>query len=290
MIRKRYQPQRSTINGAGLPEHPGLASAIYRPEPRSQVRISRGGSGAGSDRTGGTRERRSKASRSDSAAGQIISRQGISSSLPSLSDRFARQDGESTPPHYRQPALHISSPFVQYSLDASRQAVQPAHRPEPSTSGSSSSRLSKKQSAPARLDANARATSRPAANPGHQVGAGRRERRSSRERGPILPALIRRQLSRQSSPASVSMISGAGSPGSRTLPPISALDPFHAERPIPHTRSGLTDPTSWTSSTSQPGSNAMEEDRSYNEYTTPFITHTQNDDGRGKMGISNLLS
>lgn len=287
MIRRRYQPQRSTLNNQGLPELAGLATAIYRPEPRSQIRGSREASRAGSERTATTSDRRAGGAR-DAHTRQSTLRQGVSASLPSLSETFTRDDDD--------PMEVISGgPFVQYRAHAVPQQTivytPRSHLPQaPSSRTSSSSRLSKKQSAPARL---AGTTPRPSNNPGHQVGGSRRDHRNSRERGPVLPALIRRQLSRQSSPALVSMISGAGSSGTMPMPPASATDPFYTARATPfvHARDDSADPTISLSPSARsilpPPNAAGPAPGSQPSEPIPLQHH---DESKRKMGIHNLLS
>ena len=252
------------------------------------MRISHGNSRTGSERTTGTQERRPVGSR-HAFTGQRDSRRRVSSSLPTLSDGFNRQDDELLDPT----ASHqLPSPFIQYHPDATSTAIghlNDPYRPGPSTI-STPNRLSKKQSAPARLDTNIRASARPITNPGHQVGASRREYRSSHERGPVLPALIRRQLSRQSSPASVSMVSGAGSSGSRAIPPVSAFDPFRPARPARGAVS--SDPVKPRISPPSQSMNPMHNNNdSLRESDSSGIssrdTHGQ---GRGRMGIDHLVS
>jgi hypothetical protein len=225
MIRRRYQPQRSTASKPGLPELPGLASAIYRPEPRSQVRISNGkgvASFASSSRRSRTREdKRSKRATEDvpmrateAEARRMHSHSlSASSSLPSLSVSFPPPMGSSH--HSRSseqgnpPASHIpgfkSALQLYETIRSSQSTTTRAHdrRSDPLLrSGpphSTHSTLAKKQSAPARL-----VTARIKSGAGHQVGSMSREvatrRSNSRERGPILPAMIQRRLSRQSTP------------------------------------------------------------------------------------------
>jgi len=235
MIRRRYQPQRSAASKPGLPELPGLASAIYRPEPRPQARIANGkgsASAASSSRCSRIRDDQQSARASEDVPMRVTEAGArrmhshslsASSSLPSFSVSFPPTTGSSS--EFRFSERVSPSASLNSGLGSTLQLYERIRSSQSSTTrgayqrrsdpllgsglppNDTPSTLTKKQSAPDRLvNARARATT------GHQVGSTSREvatrRSNGRERGPTLRAMIRTRLSRQSTPVLPATILG----------------------------------------------------------------------------------
>lgn len=237
MIRRRYQPQRSAASKPGLPELPGLASAIYRPEPRPQARIANGkgsASAASSSRCSRIRDDQQSARASEDVPMRVTEAGArrmhshslsASSSLPSFSVSFPPTTGSSSEFRFSERVSPSPSASLNSGLGSTLQLYERIRSSQSSTTrgayqrrsdpllgsglppNDTPSTLTKKQSAPARLvNARARATT------GHQVGSTSREvatrRSNGRERGPTLRAMIRTRLSRQSTPVLPATILG----------------------------------------------------------------------------------
>jgi len=320
MIRRRYQPQRSVASRPGLPELPGLASAIYRPEPRSQARIvNRTGAASVASSSRRSRIRGDKRSMKASEDIPMVATEveakrmhshslSASSSLPSLSVSFpsasgstskSRSSEQGNPSSSHNPGFQSTlQPYEQIRSSQATSTRAHDRRSDPLLHNglpprSTLATLTKKQSAPARL-----VTARIKPGIGHQVGSTSREvatrRSNSRERGPILPAMIKRQLSRQSTPVPPAVNHGdMGHIEMLAEDSWIRLPNWDEQRSRHDFRSPRTSPSSSGIKRGLPAPSSRADDygRLLHRTTSPQEVVVGNyGSSRAKMGISNLLS